>query len=181
MRRAAARLAAQRGVAAVEFAILGMAFITLLFALLETTRAVYMWSMLSNVTRMVARAAIVTAPNATALKPAVAKAIVAGADGRSTAFGVDVTVDTIQVKYLTLDFNPIGTPPASGNANIANCTANPAGSNCARFVQVQVCKAGTDCDQLEFKPALPFLMTIRVPTFLTILPVQSLGCTDPCV
>jgi hypothetical protein len=180
MRRAAARPAAQRGAAAVECAIVGMAFITLLFALLDITRAVYMWSMLSNVTRMVARAAIVTAPTTAALKPAVVKAIVAGADGKSTAFGVDVTVDTIQVKFLTFDFNPIGTPPASGNANIASCTANPAGAACARFVQVQVCKAGTDCSRLEFKPALPFLPTILVPTFLTILPVQSLGCTDPC-
>lgn len=180
MKPAAARLGAQRGVAAIEFAFAGFSFSVLLFVLLEFTRALYMWSMLSNVTRMVARAAIVTAPTTAALEPHVKKAIAAGPDKKSTAFGDNVTVDTIQVKYLTLDFNQIGAPPASGNANVDNCQANAAGPNCARFVQVRVCKAGTDCEPLEFTPALPFLPKIEVPTFLTILPVQSLGCADPC-
>lgn len=180
MKPAAVSPGAQRGVAAIEFLFAGSAFIILMFVLLEFTRAMYMWSMLSNVTRMVARAAIVTAPTAAALKPHVVRAILAGPGDRSTAFGTDVTVDTIQVKYLTLNFNQIGVPPVSGNANIASCKTNPAGTDCARFVQVQVCQAGTDCERLEFKPVLPFLPIIRVPTFLTILPVQSLGCTDSC-
>ncbi len=180
MKPAAARLGAQRGVAAVEFAVVGLVFIALLLALVELTRAMYMWSMLSNVTRMVARAAIVTAPTAAALKPAIVKAIAAGPDDKSTAYGVDVTVDTIQVKFLNQDLSQMAAPPASGNANIASCQASPAGAACARFVQVQVCQAGTDCDRLEFAPVAPFLPVMRLPTFLTILPVQSLGCTDPC-
>jgi Flp pilus assembly protein TadG len=179
MKAAPACLRRQRGLAAIEFALVGLAFVIALFVLVEATRVVYMLSMLSQVTRMVARAAIVTSPTAAALKPAKVKAIVAGPDDRSTAFGTDVTVDTIQVKYLGFDLNPVPAP-ASGNANIAACTAAPKGPACARFVQVQLCQAGTDCDHLEFKPALPLLATIRVPTFLTILPVQSLGCAGPC-
>ncbi len=179
MKAAPASLRPQRGHALVEFGFVGLYFFIALFMLVEVTRAVYVWSMLSSVTRMVARAAIVTIPTEAALKPAKVKAIVAGLDDKSTVFGTDITIDTIRVKYLGFDLNEVPVP-ASGNANITACKANPQGASCARFVQVQMCQAGTDCDRLEYIPFVPFLTTITVPTFVTILPVQSLGCAEPC-
>ncbi len=180
MSAARASLRRQCGAAAIEFALIAMVFVTTAVAMLEVARAMYMWSMLASVTRTVARAAIVTSPAPGALNPARIKAIQAGPDGKSTAFGADVTVDTIQVKYLSLQLNPVAAVPANGNDNIDTCQLDPAGPACVRFVQVQLCQAGTDCNQLEFKPVLPFLPNIKVPTFLTLLPVQGMGCTGLC-
>ncbi len=170
----------QGGAAAFEFAIAAIAFFIAMFMMIEVLRAVYVWNMLATVTRQVARAAIVAPPTPDALVSVRRNAILADTNDKSTAFGADVTADTIQVKYFNLQLNAVSSLPATGNANAQACHANPASASCVRFVQVQICEAGSDCTPLQFQPAFPLLPKIDLPTFLTLLPAQSLGCTGDC-
>jgi Flp pilus assembly protein TadG len=187
MRRAPIRRQRPGGFAAVEFAAGLVVFMYIVFTLFDIGRAVYYWNTMAHVTRTVARAAIVTGPNSAALATAKANAIMAGTDGNSTLLGSMVTVDSIKVSYLDLAFNPVAALPANGNVNVDNCQLNAASASCIRFVQVQMCAPNTDCTPLQFKPVLPYFWplladgVIKAPSFLTILPVQGMGCTAPCL
>lgn len=181
MKRRAPSRGRQRGVVAIEFAYAAPSFIAVMFIMMEVLRAMYVWNMLAAVTRSVARAAIVAAPaNATDAVRDVRKNAILAVDDKSTAFGVNVTVDTIRVSYLNLQLNTVSALPPTGNDNVHTCNANPASVNCVRFVQVQVCEEATDCKPLQYKPVLPILPSFNMPSFVTILPAQSLGCTGDC-
>ncbi len=167
-----------RGTTTIEFAASLLAFIIALFVMLDVCRALFMWNALAGVTRTVARTAIVNAPFGAAVDSARSTAILA-VNGSSSYLGSEVTTDAIQVKYLNLAFNAVAATSANSSTNRTTCHNNPAADDCIRFVQVQICKPNTSpCAPLTFTPLLPLFGPISiVPTFVTILPAQGLGCT----
>ncbi len=70
MRRAAVRRspARQRGVAAVEFALIAVVFFTLLFGAIEVARVLWVWNAASEATRFGARLAVVCDLNDSVIK-----------------------------------------------------------------------------------------------------------------
>ena len=150
MRAALATLRRPHGYAAVEFSAGLMVFVLALFAMFDSWRALYTWNTLSAATRSVARTAIVSAINGSAIDAAKVKAILA-VDGKSTSLGPDVEVGAIEVQYLNLALTQVASLPASGNANVTTCSANPSAANCVRFVQVRMCQPNSNgCAPLTF-------------------------------
>lgn len=62
------RLAGQRGVAAVEFALIAGLFFTLLIGIIEFSRVLFYWNTAAEVTRLAARSAVVCDSNASIIK-----------------------------------------------------------------------------------------------------------------
>lgn len=175
----ALRLASQRGVAAVEFALVAIIFLTMLFGVIEFARLLFTWSSMQEVTRRVARTASVTTFVGPAIEDAKKAIIAADPGGVSRLYGRELTVDRIQVRYLNSLLGVVGTP-ASPDVNITTCRNNPASPSCIRFVRVRICQAGTDCTPVEFKPVVPIFPAVTMPVFPVVTPAQSLGCTPPC-
>lgn len=170
--------AAQRGVAAVEFAMVALFFFTFIFAMFELSRALYLWNTMTEVTRRAARAAAVSGFDA-ASKDAVRRH--AMFDSIKLPLAGDVTDAHLAIDYLQWDAATPATPmPVCPTANLINCMANPNGPSCVRFVRVRLCLDGPgSCSQVpyttmtgldSFAPG-----SLSFPRFTTISPVGSLG------
>lgn len=86
----------QRGVAAVEFALVSMIFLTLLFGIIEFSRITFYWNAATEATRLGARLAVVCDMNAATIK------------SRMTDLFPILSADKIDVEY-----EPGGCPPAT--------------------------------------------------------------------
>jgi Flp pilus assembly protein TadG len=169
---------AQRGFAAVEFAFVALFFFTYIVAIMELSRALFLWNTMTEVTRRAARAAAVgafDAPSQTALRQH------AMFDTNSLPLESNITDLHLATDYLEADaMTPIATMPASAAENLVNCTANPNGASCVRFVRVRLCIGGpaacalipyTTMTGLEsFVPG-----SFTFPRFTTISPIGTLG------
>jgi Flp pilus assembly protein TadG len=165
-----------RGAALVEMALAVPVLVMLVFGAIEIMRAIYTWNAVHAVMYQVGRAAATAAFNSASLDTVKSSALLM--NGGVSGIAPDVGVGNIDVKYLSLDLNEVSAP-ADANLNIANCKAAPAGAACVRFVQVRLC-SGSSCDAVKFHPIMPVLPQIAMPSFLTIVPVQSLACSTPC-
>src|SRR5262245_25345431 len=101
----------QRGLATVEFAIVGATFFLLLFGVLEFGRALFVWNTLNEVTRRGARVAAVCPVNHSAIKH-VAVFDTPGGTGESP-FLHGLTMDNVTVEYLDTGAAVIGDPQAN--------------------------------------------------------------------
>ncbi|MCC6070680.1 TadE family protein [Massilia sp. GCM10020059] len=173
-------LKAQRGATAVEFAGVAVFFFTYLFAMFELARALYLWNTMTEVTRRAARAAAV-ADFDDAAKQAIRRH--AMFDTNRLPLAGDVTIEKLEIDYLQADgATPVTALPLCPTENLVNCTANPNGPSCIRFVRVRVCLDGPgSCSQVpyttmsgleNFVPG-----SLSFPRFTTISPVGSLGRT----
>lgn len=141
----------QRGLATVEFAIVGAVFFIVLFGVIEFGRALFVANALSESTRRGARVAAICPVGDP--RPAQV-AIIAGPDGRSR-IAPNLTTANVVVAYL----NQAGAP-----------LANPGGNFAAiRYVQVRV--TGYTQQMLIPFATADFLM----PAFTATLPIESLG------
>lgn len=168
----------QRGFAAVEFAMVALFFFTFIFAMFELSRALYLWNTMTEVTRRAARAAAVSGFDA-ASKNAVRRH--AMFDATTLPLAGDITDAHLAIDYLQGDAaTPVTAMPLCPTANLINCTANPNGPGCIRFVRVRLCLDGPgSCSQVpyttmsgldSFTPG-----SLSFPRFTTISPVGSLG------
>lgn len=169
---------AQRGFAVVEFALCALFFFTYIVAIMELSRALFLWNTMTEVTRRAARAAAVgafddAAPNALRRH--------AMFDSTSLPLAGDITDAQLAIDYLGSDaVTPIAAMPASAAENLVNCTGNPNGASCVRFVRVRLCLGGAgDCTPIPYttmtglESFVPGSFTF--PRFTTISPVGSLG------
>jgi Flp pilus assembly protein TadG len=181
------RRSRQQGVAAIEFSLVVMVFLIIIFATLELARIEYLMNTVMEVTRRAAAAAAnVSFNDATALKAIQADAVFRNSSG-PLALGDPVTADNVKIDYLsvskdTLDFQHMTTLPSSPARNRWNCVADPTGDNCIRFVRARVCKSMDDsgnCTPLPYQQMFPFfdLSGWHVPVAETIVPAGSLGYT----
>jgi Flp pilus assembly protein TadG len=145
----------QSGLATVEFAIVGAIAITLVFAVLEIARAVFVISALNEATRRGARIAAVCPVN----DPAIAEVATFNAPGAGSQSPIVNGLDTgdIVLNYLDELGDVIGDPsPGAGFVNV-------------RYVRVSVVN-------FQHQLIIPFAnITFTMPEFTTTLPRESLG------
>lgn len=183
----------QAGSVAVEFALVGIIFFTVVFATLELARMEFLLNTLEEVTRRAAAAAAnVDYRDTTALQKVQTDAVFGTSSG-TLALGDPVTSDNVKIDYLsvsrtTWDVNHISTLPACPASNRLNCTTDPNANNCIRFVRARVCESmdnAGNCKKLPYRMVFSFLdlTGMKLPSAETIVPAGTLGATPgamPC-
>jgi hypothetical protein len=175
----------QCGTTAVEFSMLLVLFLTLVFGVLEVARAMYLLNTLQEVTRRAAALASNNKFDATSISKIQAAALFADQDG-NLVMGAPITPQYLKIDYLALTKNGTGgldmTPAdvaACPASNRLNCLSNPYSSSCIRLVRVRVCdpNGAGSCDPVPYQQLFPIvdLSALRLPRSTTIVPAQSLG------
>lgn len=181
----------QRGVAAVEFALVVGLFFLFLFAMLEVARALYLWNTVQEVTRRAARAAAVgDFSDAGAMQQLRQQAVFRDAPGRLVLGGA-IDDSYVRIDYLSLPAPaakpaPVGVMPACPARNRVNCINDPHGSSCIRFVRASLCRpadanGGTgSCEPVPYRTIVPMVDMLlpagaTLPTAATTVVAESLG------
>lgn len=176
----------QRGVAAVEFALLVIVFFMLVFGVLEIARLIYLFNTLQEVTRRAAVLAMNSPFDQSAQDNVRKQALFQDRDGH-LVLGAPVTFAHLRLEYLSLSrpasgqlaLLPVNPLPASPAANRLNCLADPYAANCIRYIRVQVCQPGSssNCDRVPYRALFPLidLSQLGLPRAQTLVPAQSLG------
>jgi hypothetical protein len=174
--------AAQRGVAAVEYAAGILVFFTFLLGTMELARAMFVWNTSFEVTTRTARAAAMVSFNDTGALDALRKIAMFGRS--HLILNNDVSYTDLKIDYLQSDGQSAVSPmPPCPAMNVANCLDNPSGASCIQFVRVRLCRGGS-CNAVPYTPLvqLPLLTSfnINMPYFTAIAPVESLGMPGTC-
>ena len=157
----------QRGAAAVEFAIVCLLFFTILFAILEFGRMMYVYNTMQEVTRRGAREAVV-------------RWVDQGDTIRSLAFfggtaipaGAEVTADDMVIEYLNEAGN-LATPlPADPGDNLSACGNITLVDSCIFSVRVSI----TGVSYSPMVSLFDFLGIVLPPATVT-MQAESLGFT----
>ena len=168
-----------------EFALLVLFFLTLVFGVLEMARLVYLINTLQEVTRRAASLAINSAFDQNTQDDIRRRALFADSDG-NLVLGRPITFEHLQLEYLSLSRNgtgslavqPITAMPADPVQNRLNCLANPYADNCIRFVGVRVCQPGAaGCTPVPYQMLFPLinLTGLVLPRSTTTAPAQTMG------
>lgn len=172
----------QRGVSAVEFAIIATLFFTLLLGIMEFGRFMYLWNTVQEVTRKAAREAAVR--DFTTDVPAIQHEAIFQTGSTVTVGlpgGGEVTNLQVAIQYLNAAGTPIAAAdmPGSSSDNIGFCLSNNA-TSCIRFVKASICNLqndGVTCNSVSYSPMIslfPFL-AINIPRSSVVMPAESLG------
>lgn len=193
--------ARQRGVSAVEFALLATVFFAVVFGIIEVARLLFVFNTLQEVTRRAAAAAVHVYPTDTAGIAQLRQAAVFRNNPGGLLLAAPVGDASLRIDYLALIRDPdtlalTMTPiaaasiPNSAARNRQVCMANPNAANCIRLVRVSVCSAatvtpgGADCRAPTSQMLVPMLgMRIPLHKATTIAPVESFGYVpgdSPC-
>lgn len=174
----------QRGVAAVEFAVVAVVFFMLFFGIVDIIRALYICNILQEVTRRATALAVNSDfSDATAMLNVRTHAVFRTTRG-ALLFADPITDDYVKIDYLhipaTSDPVPIGTGmPASPQQNRINCTSNPNAANCIQLVRVRICLPGSAsgvCDPVPYQTLTSFVpFSFSLPTATTIARAETLG------
>lgn len=188
----------QRGVVAVEAALLLGLFMTVMFMALEVARAMYLFNTAQEITRRAARAAAVSDFSDAATMQRVRQQAIFRTTAGALLLADGIDDSSVRIDYLSLERNagaanshaPV--PVAAGNLpacplrNRVNCIANPYGATCVRLVRARLCQPGADsgaCAPVPYTTMLPGLLSlfqgtnppITMPTFDTVVVADSLG------
>jgi Flp pilus assembly protein TadG len=181
--------ASQVGAFAVEFALVVIVFLTILFGVIELARLIYLWNTLQEVTRNAARAAAYTDFRDTAAKDVVRQNAIFRTSTGKLILGDPVTDEHIRIDYMalvrssdgTLTMTPIPDValPSCPARNRVTCAADPSNASCIRFVRVRVCEPGgsSACDRVGYASLIPFIRfsSLTLPTSTTIVKAETLG------
>lgn len=173
----------QRGVAAIEFALVGVIFFVLFFGIVELARVLYICNTLQEVTRRGAALAVNTDfSNDTAMQKVREQAIFRASEG-GLVFGDPVTDKHVRIDYLSVPANA-GTPvsatmPDNPRDNRVNCTSNPNAANCIQLVRVRICgsdSAGASCTPVPYRRMFSLIpIAFSLPDSTTIAKIETLG------
>src|SRR5437762_7472984 len=182
----------QRGVAAVEFALIAVVFFMVLLGIAEFGRIMYVWNTTQEVTRRAAREAVVRDFSAAETAAIKREAIFqAGTSGTvSLPAGVEITNATVRLVYLTVDAGgntvaiTAGNMPADPADNISACgDAARVFTSCIRFVQACIAVDDTCVSSIPYQPMVVLLgnlgidLAINIPASTVVMPAESLGFT----
>jgi hypothetical protein len=172
----------ERGVAAVEFAMLAVVLFGFIFGTIELSRVIFVWSTMTEATNRAARAAAMAGFGATGQLRQ--DALFVSSSSGKLMLGGDIDPSYLRIDYLQADAaTPTVPTPTSPQLNAAVCLANPADAACARFVSVRLCLPGTNCSRVRYVPlaSLPgiALLNIDMPYFTAIAPVETPGASVP--
>jgi len=143
----------QRGITTVEFAIIGLLVMIVLFAVLETGRLLFVFNALEEATRRGARVAAVCQVN----DSAIAEITVFNPSGGGADSGLlsGLTTGNVDVEYLDQGGNALGDPMGSYGL--------------IRFVRVSI-------TGFMYQLIIPlFMQNFATPNFATTIPRESLG------
>lgn len=145
------KIAPQRGIYAVEFAIVGSIFFLFLFAVLEIARLFFTWNVLAEVTRRTARLAVVCDLDQT-----------------------NVNAYTDMINAALFNNNPLITNLAASNIKVEYLGIT--GLAVTNFSRIRYIRA--NIVNYQHQLLIPGLsLTLNSPTFSTTLPRESLGVT----
>ncbi|UUZ70756.1 pilus assembly protein [Polaromonas sp. P1(28)-8] len=155
----------QGGVAAVEFAIISLLFFTILFAILEFGRMLYVYNTMQEVTRRGARAAVVRWIDQTDTIKSIALF-----GGTSMPAGAEVTQADIKITYLTkggLEVDPFPTDPGDNLSACGDATRAP---SCIYSVSVSI-------EDVTYSPMVSLFsfLNIGLPTSVVTMHAESMG------
>lgn len=173
----------QRGVAAVEFAIVAVIFFTLFFGILELARAMYLCNTLQEVTRRAVALAVNTDfSNEQDMQKVRERAIFRTGAG-ALMFGDPITDEYVKIDYLSIPAGasvPVAaTMPDNPQDNRVNCTSNPNAAKCIVLVRARICApgggAGT-CDPVPYRAIFSLVpIAFSLPASTTIAKIETLG------
>jgi hypothetical protein len=150
----------QKGLATVEFALIGLLLMTLLFGIMELSRAFFVWNALTEATRRGARVAAVCPVGDVSI--ARITLFNGPADAGSSPIIAGLDTSNVNVQYL----DATGTPLDCGGAD--DCAG-------ADFTRIGYVRVGISGFQHSLLLPPPFDLTFDVPPFETTLPRESLG------
>jgi hypothetical protein len=170
----------QRGVAAVEFALVALIFFTILFGIIEFGRVLYVYNTIQEVTRNAAREAVVRNFNTDVA--AIQRESIFRGGTTGTVYlpaGLEISNASVQISYLTDSLiapNPMPTDPVD---NIAACKDTTRSASCIRYVQACVSTVNACTGTIPYFPIIgipPFnKFQIQIPVSTVIMPAESLG------
>ena len=181
----------QRGVAAVEFALVAIPFFLLLFGVMEFGRLFYVWNTAQEVTRHAARQAVVTNFKDSAALTAIKQSAVFRVNTGTLPAAPEISDLNVVIRYLDAAQNQISAAnlPADPGDNIAACLENT--TSCIRYVEVCLSKGDT-CrpgQPIPFQPMIGLFATgepgstsllgINIPLSTVRMPAESLGYRAP--
>lgn len=179
----------QTGAFAVEFALVIVVFLTLLFGIMEVARALYIWNTLQEVTRRAGRAAAVTDfSDVNAMAQLRQKAIFRNSPGTLT-LAAPITDEHIRIDYMSIRNNSDGglekvqiataSLPGCPARNLVTCSAKTGDASCIRLVRVRICQVGgAECTPVQYETLFPLVkFPGNLPTAETIVQAESLGYT----
>lgn len=159
----------QRGVAAVEFAVVAILLFTLILGGMEFGRIFYVFNTVQEVTRKAAREAVVRwADQQTTVKQ------MALFGGTVLPAGGEVTSAYLVIEYVNTPTGADISPrPADPGANIQECLAGA--TDCIKYVRVKV--VNSDGTPVIYRPTwgFPSFLSIPIPFSTVVMPVESLG------
>lgn len=174
--------ARQRGAAAVEFALIALIFFVLLFGIMEFGRGLFVWNSVQEVTRYVAREAVVCWRDQ--WSGMIEARGVMGMPSLPAVPESEFATTNITIEALRrADMVVMGHDPDSVSDNLFNCgnsdfdkDGNSTPQNCIGFVRVTVANA-------YFKPLMTGALLgftlpasgIQLPPSTVVMPAESLG------
>jgi hypothetical protein len=176
----------QQGGAAVEFALVVLFFLTLIFGVIELARAMYICNTLQEVTRRAAALATNTDfSDGPAMQRVRERAIFRDSPG-FLMFAEPITDAQVNIDYMAITRDgaslaatpiPPGSLPADPARNHEICMSDPHDAGCIRLVRVRICRTGgAQCEPVPYQTivslvAIPF----PLPESTTITNAETLG------
>lgn len=182
------------GVVTAEFSLVLVAFLLLVFALMELARVMYLFSTLTMVTQRAAtQAANTDFANAAAVQAVRQQAVFRDSPG-TLLLGAPVSDAHVRISYLSLSgasaamMTPIasGALPACPVNNRIACLKDPYAASCIRLVKVQICDPAitATCEPVVYRSLFSSLpLPIKLPIATAIAPAETLGAMPgeaPC-
>lgn len=173
----------QRGVAAVEFALVALPFLTLVFGIIEVARAMYICNTLQEVTRVASALAVNTNfSDSSAMQRVQRRAIFRDSSG-VLLFAEPISDQHVRIDYMYIPANatiPVAMAgaPSSPEQNKLNCLRDPNAANCIRLVRVRICLpgGGSTCEPVPYQTLTSFIqLPFSLPLSTTIAKVETLG------
>ncbi|AVR98954.1 TadE/TadG family type IV pilus assembly protein [Pseudoduganella armeniaca] len=173
----------QRGAVVIELALVLGVFLLLTMSTIEVARLMYVFNTAQEITRRAARAAALTDFSDGAAMAALRNRALFRTDAGALPLVSNLGTDNVRIEYLSMDASgalvPVTARPACPVQNIVNCTDNPNGASCIRFVRASICASGGDaCAPLPYRTLTGFgpgMARLVVPTAATVVKAESLG------
>ena len=174
---------AAAGVVTVELALVLGVFLLFVIGTIEVARMAFVLNTAQDVTRRAARAAAMTDfSDGEAMKALRYHALFRDKEAALPLLP-ELTPDRLRVEYLSLSaagaLAPVTALPACPAQNVVNCTTDPTGTSCIRFVRVRICAAASGpCTPLPYTTLtgfLPSLPSLTLPISTAVAKAETLG------
>lgn len=155
----------QNGAVAIEFALVALMFLTLVFGIMEFGRFMYLYNTVQEVTRRAARQATVTwtsQHSATAFRQS------ALLGGNTLPAAGEVGTANLSIDYLDTAGQPMTSMPADPAENVIACQTGSA--QCVGSIRVSL-------SGVTYTPSFRLFdfLNVQVPASTVVIPVESLG------